>query len=250
MTVRFILMPGLGADRDLFYPQLETLGDSLRVIDTVDDASLWRQPPSMSLAAETLLRQIRPLIPTDGNYILGGMSFGGSLAIEMLRQLQKDDAYPRPCKIALIASNRTSDSISKSFRINRACGSLLPGFLIRGGLGLASKLFARRERLDTEQATRLRAMADRASIEHLLWGAKAIARWQLGDDDIKNLDVPIQQIHGQKDWVIPICPRHVTHTIADGRHLITWTHRDVIDEWLGGEQKQLDRDSQVDGPDQ
>ncbi|MEM6980923.1 MAG: hypothetical protein AAF539_14780, partial [Planctomycetota bacterium] len=131
-----------------------------------------------------------------------------------------------------ISSNRTSTTISNGFRWQRRIGSRLPIPLIRAGLGFASRLFARREKLNEAQAARLSRMAQRANIDELLWGAAAIDRWQLGEADVSNLEIPIHQIHGVGDWVIPIHQPHVTESISNGRHLITWTHADRVNVFL------------------
>lgn len=230
MTPLF-LIPGLGADRELFYPQLDCLGDRLTVLDDCGDESLWRQTPSMQTAANAYIDFLQPLISQNTPYVIGGMSFGGSLAMEMLQQIHQRPAVPSPARVLLIASNRTADTVSTSFRINRKIGSRLPRWMIQRSLGFASNLFARRESLDQDDSRRLRQMADRADIGKLLWGAEAIANWTLADDDIRHL-AAVEQIHGRHDWVIPPTKRHVTETIDDGKHLITWTHRAQVNQWI------------------
>ena len=228
---KIFLIPGLGADRDLFYPQTDCLGDRLTVLDDCGDESLWRQTPSMQTAANVYLDCLRPQLPKDIPYVIGGMSFGGSLAMEMLKLIQQRQDMPAPARVLLIASNRTPDTIATSFRINRSIGSRLPKSLIQRSLGLASMLFSRREKLSQADSRRLRQMADRADIAKLLWGAQAIANWKLADNDVSQ-NIPIEQIHGRRDWVIPPASRHVTKTLDDGRHLITWTHHDQVNDWI------------------
>ncbi|MEM9660016.1 MAG: hypothetical protein AAF961_16755, partial [Planctomycetota bacterium] len=143
-----------------------------------------------------------------------------------------DERCAPPAAVALIASNRTSDSISRGFRINRVVGNLLPQRLVRHGLLWAANLFARREGLDAGDRSRLREMARRANLDHLMWGAKAIATWRFSDADADAIGIPISQLHGMNDWVVPITPRHVTETLGDGKHLITWTHRQRTNAWL------------------
>lgn len=227
-----VLIPGLGADRDLFYPQQEHFGDQLHVVDDPGDELVWQQQPSMRTAAEAFLNRIFGLLGPDQSYILGGMSFGGSLAVEITRLIAQDNSFHSPAALILIASNRTSDSISRAFRFNRAIGSTLPRGLVRHSLRGLSGLFSKREGLAEDDRTRLREMATRANIDRLMWGAKAISHWSCRDRETKSLDIPIHQIHGRHDWVIPICNQHVTSTLENGRHLITWTHRDDVNEWL------------------
>ena len=229
---RLILLPGLGADAELFYPQQDHFGDRLTVIDDLGHEALWRSRPSMAAAADLIAEHLIQTAACSSGYVLGGMSFGGSLALEVAQRLVNDDRSVSPAAVALIASNRTSPSISRSFRVNRALGACLPRPLVRRGLTWAAKGFARREGLDDADRQRLLNMAGRVNVDQLMWGAKAIANWRYTDADAEALGVPIEQLHGRHDWVIPIAPRHVTETIDDGKHLITWTHRYQTNAWL------------------
>jgi len=229
---KIILIPGLGADRDLFYPQKNHFGEQLQVVECPGDHAVWQERPSMSTAAEAFLEQILLLLPENGNFVLGGMSFGGSLVMEIAcRMMDKSRCRP-PSALALIASNRTSDSIARSFRVNRVIGSILPRWAGRCSLRVLSGVFARREGLAVEQKDRLREMADRANLDQLLWGAQAIANWSFSDEHASTIELPIHQIHGARDWVIPVSSRHVTESLEDARHLISWTHPEAVNAWL------------------
>ncbi|MEM6690929.1 MAG: alpha/beta hydrolase [Planctomycetota bacterium] len=214
-----VLLPGLGADAELFYPQQEHFGEQLRVCTGPAFETLQSHSPSLSKAAEFTAELIRDSVSNDDRFILGGMSFGGSLAMEMVRM-----DLLKPSAIVLISSNRTSSTLSDGFRWQQRIGSKLPTRLIRSGLGFASRVFAYRESLSSDQTARLRRMAGRANIEQLLWGAQAIDRWKADEDSLAGVTIPIHQIHGVADWVIPIHRQHVTKCLDDGRHLITWTH--------------------------
>ena len=229
---QLILIPGLGADKDLFYPQQQHFGERLSVLDGPADASIWQQKPSMDAAAEAFLQRLTCLLDGQSDYVLGGMSFGGSLAVEMTRRIVREACLPPPRSLALIASNRTAGTISRGFRINRLIGAAVPRPLVRGCLRGLAGLFARREGLSPEDRNRLRDMAGRANVDHLMWGAQAIAGWQCEARDIPTGQIPIHQIHGRHDWVIGHHDSHVTSTLEEGRHLITWTHRAEVDQWL------------------
>lgn len=224
---KLILLPGLGADAELFYPQQNHFGDELHVCEGPSFDVLSQHQPSLKLAAEMMADSIAPLVSSGQPYVLGGMSFGGSLAMQMVAM-----GLLTPSSIVLISANRTSNTVSSGFRWQQRIGSKFPTWMIRSGLGLASKLFARREQLDQAQADRLAQMAQRADIRQLLWGAAAIDRWQLSDADLAGFDLPIHQIHGVHDWVVPIHRPHVTDSIDDGRHLIAWTHSQPVNECL------------------
>ncbi|MEO1614824.1 MAG: alpha/beta hydrolase [Planctomycetota bacterium] len=220
-------MPGLGADADLFFPQIEHFGSRLWVYTGLSETQLEGQPPSMTWAAERCATIIATQLKSDRPYVLGGMSFGGSLAMQVASLLER-----KPSAIALIACNRTSATISQGFRVSRRIGSLLPDSMIRKSLGVVSSLFARREQLGVDDRDRLRAMANRAQIRGLLWGAAAVASWRFDDAAASATGVPIHQIHGQHDWVIPFHRPHVTQELKGARHLITWTHPEGVNRFL------------------
>ncbi|MEM6473830.1 MAG: alpha/beta hydrolase [Planctomycetota bacterium] len=224
---QLVLLPGLGADADLFYPQIEHFGDRLWVYTGLSPSQLEGQSPSMDWAAQHCANIISTQMSPGCPYVLGGMSFGGSLAMQIASLLE-----PKPEAIVLISSNRTAETIPTSFRVNRFVGSLLPSSLIRMGLRTLSGVFSKREQLDEANRERLTAMANRAEIPSLLWGAAAVAKWKFGESDAKRLTIPLHQIHGRLDWVIPRHDEHVTEEIPDGRHLITWTHARQVNDFL------------------
>ncbi|MCR9197821.1 MAG: thioesterase domain-containing protein [Planctomycetaceae bacterium] len=158
---QLILIPGLGADKDPFYPQQEHFGERLFVLDDPGADSLWQQKPSMETAAEAFLQRLTSLLDGKSDYVLGGMSFGGSLAVEMARRIVREKLLPPPRTLALIASHRTAGTISRGFRINRLIGAAVPRPLVRGSLRGLAGVFARREGLSPEHRNRLREMAGR-----------------------------------------------------------------------------------------
>lgn len=220
-------MPGLGADADLFYPQIDHFGDRLWVCTGLTPQQLEGQAPSMEWAAQHSAKIISTQLRPGRPYILGGMSFGGSLAMEMARFVD-----PKPSAIVLISCNRTAETIPASFRFNRFLGSLLPHSMIRYSLSALSRVFSNREGLNAEGRDRLLAMANRAEIPSLLWGAAAVAKWQFDESHVGQLHMPIYQIHGQSDWVIPKHQPHLTEEITGARHLITWTHAERINHFI------------------
>lgn len=221
--MKTILLPGLGADAELFAPQKEALGADL----VVCLPRLDKLRESFTAAAQEVAHRLKHLGMTREPFQLGGMSFGGSMAVEMTRFLDR-----RPERLVLIASNRTRETLPARFAIARGLGRIAPRSASPGVLRWLAGVFAKRERLATEQAERLRGMAARVDYPLLMEGAQAIGGWRFNDEDIAAQGVPVRQIHGRGDWVIPPFKRHVTDWIEDGRHLINWTHADRVNEWL------------------
>lgn len=221
--LRTILLPGLGADRELFTPQQRALGDCLVVVSP--------QPSSPTDSFTEVAAQVAGKLQSDGlldePYVLGGMSFGGSMALEIARRVSRP-----PERLMLIASNRTSDSIPARFRWARSLGGLAPRSIAPSVLARLARFFAWRDGLDAAGAAWLTEIARRTDVPLLLWGGHAIAGWSFTEADAESLGVPIYQAHGARDWVLPIARRHVSLPLEEGRHLINWTHADLINAWL------------------
>ncbi|MEO1498176.1 MAG: alpha/beta hydrolase [Planctomycetota bacterium] len=221
--MRTILIPGLGADAELFAPQKAALGRELTVILP----KLDQLQESFTAAAEHLAHLMKHLGMTREPFQLGGMSFGGSMAVEMTRFLDR-----KPERLMLIAANRTRATLPTRFAIARTLGGLAPKSVAPSTLRRLAGFFAWREKLDADDTERLRGIAERVDYPLLMAGSKSIAGWRFNDDDAEAQGVPIRQIHGRGDWVIPPVRDHVTDWIDDGRHLINWTHAERVNAWL------------------
>jgi pimeloyl-ACP methyl ester carboxylesterase len=220
---RLILLPGLGGSPDLFAEQKRHFGDRLL---------LPRPPaafPEESLAgyAARWARLLKADGAFDRPFVIGGISFGGQLALEMARW-----GPVRPEAVVLIAANRTSASIHSEFRQRARLGRLLPSWAVKAGLKVALRWFISRERLSREHADLLRRMASQARVDLLLWGAKAACDWQFTEEDVASLGVPVFQIHGEDDWVIPLFPAHPDLVVAGAGHLLPFTHARTVNEYL------------------
>lgn len=218
-----VLLPGLGADADLFAPQKAILGNDLVVVSP----TLAKPTTTIVEAAAQVAERLEAEGLLEGPYALGGMSFGGSMALEIARLVKRP-----PERLMLIASNRTSDSIPARFRWARSLGGLAPRSIAPSILARLAGCFAWRDGLDAEGKRWLTEIARRTEVPLLLWGGQAIADWRFSDVDADALGVPIHQVHGSKDWVLPISKSHTTLPIPTGRHLINWSHAELINAWL------------------
>ncbi len=220
---RLILFPGLGADARLFFRQQAHFGARL-ITPAVLRPRESEDLPAYAARWASLLESEGLLAPP---LVLGGMSFGGQVALEIARAAQA-----KPAAIVLIASNRTSDSIPPRFRSQQARGRRLPHALIRFGLRRLAALFGLREGLDPEARRMLEQMAAEADIGTLRWGAQAASAWRFTAADAQSLGAPIFQIHGAADWVIPPHPGHPDRLLAGAKHLITFTHAREVNRYL------------------
>jgi pimeloyl-ACP methyl ester carboxylesterase len=220
---QLILLPGLGGGPDLFLEQRQHFGRRLMTPAAPpafreETLAIYAARWSRTLAEQELLR---------APYIVGGISFGGQVALEMARW-----APVRPLAVVLISANRTSASIPPDFRERQRWGRLAPGFAVKLALRVLSGKFADREHLSPAHRTVLNKMAAEADVDFLKWGARAAAEWDFSEEDALRLAVPVFQIHGAQDWVIPLDRSHPDRVLPDGKHLIPFTHANAVNTYL------------------
>lgn len=229
---RLILLPGLGADARLFGPQREAFGDQLLTPEwpSMDDSP---EPWSVAEIGRCLAEQLARDGSLDGAaFVLGGISFGGQVALEAARVLAAEGRMVSA--VVLIASCRSHRAIPGSFKVFQKLGRYVPGpiarFLIGGPL---ASIFIASHRLTGENADAIRSMARGLDRPRLLRFARACARWTFDPDAFtRDTGVPIMQIHGENDRVIPLRPGDPDRVIERGPHLIHMTHSDEVNGYL------------------
>ncbi|MFK7741553.1 MAG: alpha/beta fold hydrolase [Planctomycetota bacterium] len=225
-AVQLVLLPGLGADARLF-ADLRRRGVSF-------DTPAWLAPKPGESLRGWVARWVRERPDDFGQAgrprVLGGMSFGGQVALEAARLLE-------PESVALISSHPCSDELTPRFR--RQVGKLrwIPDLALRFGLRrIGMPAIARREQLQKDQRKTLLAMADTAPLSFFRWACQAAADWQWphnGDENATALRSQVHRIHGSEDSVIPLGERDERTTVLAGAgHLIPMTHTEDVATWL------------------
>jgi pimeloyl-ACP methyl ester carboxylesterase len=208
-TTRIVLFPGLGADARILAPQIAAF-PSIEVPD-------WL-PPQRVERLEDYARRMAGRIIDDGRpLILGGVSFGGMIALEAARVL-------RTRAVVLIASCRSCASVPFAYRQLANLLPWIPGWLIqclRAAAPLAAWRFGP---LDAENRRLLTQVLKGTDPAFAQWAAWALARWPGSDEMI----APVYQIHGDRDRILP-CRRTCADEIVFGAgHAVNMTHsRDV-----------------------
>jgi len=209
---QLILFPGLGADHRLFEPQRAEFADCL--------TPGWipaRAEEALPDYAARLAETIRPRRP----FLLGGASFGGMVAYEMARHL-------RPEAVVMIGSCRTRQGIRRLFQALEPVAKRVPAGVINvvkpisapflgilGGCNKRYKQLCVKMFMDTDA-------------EFFKWAAAAILRWQPGSTD----GVPVFQIHGEKDLVIPAERVRADQLVPGGGHFINLTHAAEVNAFI------------------
>ncbi|MFW6336760.1 MAG: alpha/beta fold hydrolase [Phycisphaeraceae bacterium] len=218
-NARVILLPGLSGDPRLLAPQAQAFPESV-------ETPAWIAPePGESLEryARRWAKQLRREDDPRPTFV-GGVSFGGVLAMHMAEVLQ-------PEAVILIASCRSSDDVPLRYELAAKLGMSLPAGAIRKLLPFAAAVFALREGLDADHFSLLRSIARDADAEMLRWAARAVADWSFTESD--RLPCPVYRVHGRHDWVIPLRDDPDAHRLH-ARHLISLTMDRSVNDFLRG----------------
>lgn len=225
--MNIVLFPGLAADRRLFARVEERLPGQVFIPELPHP-----EDRAMTLGAYAA-RYVGALLPaTLGNGLtIGGVSFGGQLALEIARVAPPG----RVSKVVLIGANQTSASLPRRFSLYRLVSKCIPDSVLPWWLEVMSLPFARFEGLGSEDRELLRAMAREVEVALLRWSVDACARWQWSGADTRGLKLPLVSIHGELDPIVPRPGAPVTHVIPGAGHLLTFRHVERVIETLVGQ---------------
>ncbi|NQT38450.1 MAG: alpha/beta fold hydrolase [Planctomycetes bacterium] len=212
-TLPLIMFPALGFDERLFRRQAEVFPQL-----TVPRLTDPRSGDTLAKYARRLAERIDP----GGPCVLGGVSFGGPLALETARHLDARGCF-------LISAVRSPKQLPWPARMCRPLtwlvshvSSEVPRFCVSTGLAVtqrfippASLRFARRLAQPENRFAR--------------WAAMAVMRWKPLPGD---WGFPVWQIHGAQDHVLPHRAFNPDVLIDDGGHHLPLTHADEINRFL------------------
>lgn len=206
------LIPGLGVDERLFFRQ-KTCGLPIKIIN-------WKTPHKNE-TLESYARRMAEEIPvTDAPVVLGGVSFGGMMAVEISK-------YINVHKLILISSIKTAEELPLTIRIWRYLPvyKLLPGSFLKKLGQWGKRIFGKMNSQESKIFTEMVACADPSYIR---WAIHQIVRWQ-------NSVYPknIIHIHGTGDLIFPACCiREPWIPIEKGSHIMIVTAAEKINSIL------------------
>jgi pimeloyl-ACP methyl ester carboxylesterase len=212
---QLILLPGLGADHRLLEPQRAAF-PQLVVPPWIPPRKNESLPQYAERMAETVVRS------HDVPLILGGVSFGGMLAYEMAR-------YLKPEAVVLIASCRKRESLRPVYAPGRWLLPLIPPQAWSVAKLLSGPVMRIRHRRAVAKRKMLIAMFKDSDSRFMHWTLQAILRWQPTPLE----GVPVFQIHGSRDPLIPARRVEADVLIPNGGHLINVSHADEVNAFLG-----------------
>ena len=206
--VPIILLPGLNGDARVFGPQAAAF-PSLTI-------ARWLKPgesESLAAYAERLAHVLDPGRPC----VIGGVSFGGVVALEMSRHLQA-----RAC--LLIASTRDVDGLPAAVRLLRPIAAVVPPIALTLGIrcGAASTASA------APGFHRGLARLTPAEFAFRRWALQALLTWRVG----RAPGCPVVQIHGQHDATFAASRTKADLILPHAGHLLTLTHADQVNNFI------------------
>ncbi len=217
MKNRLFMLPGLAADEKLF-SYIDNANYELVVPQ-------WLSPNEKESLEEYGQRWSESFDFKEGD-IIGGMSFGGQVALELAKHLNF-------AAVILISSHRSHQEISDQFRVQQRLLQNLPETAVRVGLkSVGIPTLNRQEGLKPIEVKWLQEMVDRADFNFLRWSAWAAANWKYSFSK-EDFQMPVYQVHGEHDPIIKIPDYQDCFYIKGAKHLINYTHPEEIKKWLG-----------------
>ncbi len=211
-----ILLPGIGTDARVFavqkmaFPQL--------VVPP------WLPPRWQESLSEYAARMAEAVNPGGPCYI-GGMSFGGMVALEMSRHL--------PVKACLLISSlRSARELPQWARWLGPGAWLLPPWtdwvVSATGTVMLRTLGPVLPKPLKQSCSHLSRMYP---CPMLPWACRAVVKWK---PDPNSWTCPISHLHGDRDRVIPHRRTTPTQIVPDGGHVLPLTHPFVVNDFIRG----------------
>lgn len=203
-----IFLPGLNGDARVFGPQVRMF-PSLTI-------GRWLSPTRPE-RLENYARRLARVLDPGRPCIVGGVSFGGIVAMEMARHL-----HARAC--VLIASSRDVVGMPAMVRLLRPIASVIPppalASAIRFGWASAAPIVPacgrRVARLTPDEMTFRR------------WAIAALLTWR----GMRDPGCPVLQIHGQNDDTFAANHSKADLLVPGAGHVLTLTHAEQVNEFL------------------
>ena len=210
-----ILFSGMGADERMFAKQLAEL-PNLTV-------PRWL-PPKRDETLRHYARRMAATIDHSRPCIIGGASFGGFLALEML-------PYVPATACLLVGAVRSPAELPWSIRIFRPLAPLcrlIPFELFLWAAGFLGATYAW---LLPKRIREFLWLGGSLDADFFRWATQAILTWgKHGPPPTSN--VPVFHIHGRRDRVLPIRLTSPTDVVEGGGHIIAVTHPGEVTAFL------------------
>ncbi|MBX3110735.1 MAG: alpha/beta hydrolase [Fimbriimonadaceae bacterium] len=225
---RLVLMPGLGADHRLFVEQTRRFPDA--------HTCEWITPhPDENL--RTYAARWAATQDWEKPTLLVGFAFGAMVALEALEHCPQARASARG--VVIISGCRSGAAVSEAFRRQVAMSRMVPHAILRQGLLCFAERFSERDDLADGHRRLLKDMATEIDIDLFRWSTAACAEWDYRGPVELSKEVPVFQIHGERDQVVPLVPGDPDTVLPNAGHLIQFTHAGEVNAYIARCAKQV-----------
>lgn len=203
-TYPLLFVPGLMCDHRLWQPQVEffELERPVIVADVSKDASIE------AMAS-------RALSSVEGDFILIGLSMGGIIAFEMIRQAQT-----RIKGLALLDTNAMAESDARKKERKRQIAEAREGHLSRIVIEeLKPNYLAPTHRQDKELKGKILAMAEDQGLAVFEQQSHALMARRESLDTLRKIDCPTEVLCGQEDELCPVEYHQMMASNIENAHL-------------------------------
>jgi len=209
---RIIFFPGLGTDERLLQPQ-RTLP-----VDIV--VPRWLDPLDERETLAGYAKRLAETLDTSRPFYLGGISFGGFVALEVARHV-------KPRRVFLLSSCTSRHGIPHAYRL---AGDMLLPYLVNALLTPIMRLPSTVRSFGPSHLVTgnklVKEMVRDCTPELFRWSVAALLRWDGHRDPI----APVVHIKGDRDIVLPHHLCRPTHLVRGAGHLMNLTHASQVNE--------------------
>jgi pimeloyl-ACP methyl ester carboxylesterase len=211
-----ILFSGMGADERMFAKVRPSLPELV--------VPRWLTPAHGETLRQYARRTAATIDPSRPVFV-GGASFGGFLALEMLPYL------PNARGCFLIGAARSADELPwvvKVLRPARPLCRIIPFQLAWWASGMLAATVGLVLPRRMSEFLKLGASLDP---EFFRWAAEAVLTWG-ADGPPPASDVPVYQIHGARDRVLPVKLIRPDAVVPRGGHVIALSNPEAVVEFI------------------
>lgn len=208
-----ILLSGMGADERVFAAQRQAI-PSLFV-------PKWLAPEAdetLAHYAERFAARLNPGVPC----FIGGASFGGFVALEMVRHLEVLACF-------LIGSARSSAQFPPAFRALRKMSHVAGALPFELATLLSQAALLSGGRLLDQHATALLAQLATSDAAFLRWACRAVLEWA---GPAESCRAPLFQLHGTQDPVLPASRAAGAELVPSAGHALSLSHPQAVTAFL------------------
>jgi pimeloyl-ACP methyl ester carboxylesterase len=204
------LFPGLGADGRVFARQQSLPYEII--------SPPWIEPEEDETLSE-YTRRMAAGIDWPRRFVLGGVSFGGMVALEMARHLH-------PAGLVLIASRTVSRSRAVPLFVANALIQARPDRPVESVEDIPRRLREVYADFPDDEKLLFADMLAKEPVERMRRFARMVAPWR----GVERIPCPRVVIHGADDKVIPPDLTEPDVLITGAGHLVNWTHADQVNQ--------------------